>query len=91
MATAEGKMVPPLRYLRSALGKPVYVKLKDGTEYVGILRVTDRTMNIVLGDTAELKNSGQAIAARYGDVFIRGSMILYISFDADKAAPAFTP
>ncbi len=88
---AEAKGVPPLRYLRSAIGKPIYVKLKDGSEYVGVLKMTDRTMNIVLGDTAELRNSGQAIAARYGDVFIRGSMILYISFDADKAAPAFTP
>ena len=88
---AEAKGVPPLRYLRSARGKPIYVKLKDGSEYVGVLKMTDRTMNIVLGDTAELRNSGQAIAARYGDVFIRGSMILYISFDADKAAPAFTP
>jgi len=91
LASAEGKGIPPLRYLRSALGKPIYVRLKDGTEYVGVLKMTDRTMNIVLGDTAELKDSGQAIAARYGDVFIRGSMILYISFDADKAAPAFTP
>jgi small nuclear ribonucleoprotein len=88
---AESKGLPPLRYLRNAIGRPIYVKLKDGSEYVGILRMTDRTMNIVLGDTAELRNSGQTIAARYGDVFIRGSMILYISFDADKAAPAFTP
>ncbi len=91
MATAESKLIPPLRYLRGALGKPIYVRLKDGTEYVGILKMTDRTMNIVLSNTAELKNGGQAIAARYGDVLIRGSMILYISFDADKAAPAFTP
>jgi len=91
VASEAAKLVPPLRYLRGAVGRPIYVKLKDGSEYVGVLRMTDRTMNIVLSDTAELKNSGQSIAARYGDVFIRGSMILYISFDADKAAPAFTP
>jgi small nuclear ribonucleoprotein len=79
----------PLRYLREAIGKPIFVKLKDGTEYVGILKVTDRTMNLILSDTAEVKDSGKLVA-KYGDVLIRGSMVLYISFNPEQAAPEYS-
>ncbi len=79
----------PLRYLRDAIGRPVFVKLKDGTEYVGILKVTDRTMNLILSNTAEVKDGGKLVA-KYGDVLIRGSMVLYISFNPEQAAPEYS-
>lgn len=84
------RTVNPLRYLREAIGKPIFVKLKDGTEYIGVLKVTDRTMNLVLSDTAEVREGGKQLVARYGDVLIRGSMVLYISFNPERAAPDYT-
>ncbi len=79
----------PLRYLREAIGKIVFVKLKDGTEYVGMLKVTDRTMNLILSNTAEVKDGGRLVA-KYGNVLIRGSMVLYISFNPEQAAPEYS-
>ncbi|MCE4621573.1 MAG: U6 snRNA-associated Sm-like protein LSm6 [Desulfurococcales archaeon] len=87
---AAQRTVNPLRYLREAIGKPIFVKLKDGTEYIGVLKVTDRTMNLVLSDTAEVREGGRQLVARYGDVLIRGSMVLYISFNPERAAPDYT-
>lgn len=84
------RSVNPLKYLREAVGKPIFVKLKDGTEYVGVLKVTDRTMNLVLSNTAEVRDGGKQLVARYGDVLIRGSMVLYISFNPERAAPDYT-
>lgn len=87
---AAQRTINPLRYLREAIGKPIFVKLKDGTEYIGVLKVTDRTMNLVLSDTAEVREGGKQLVARYGDVLIRGSMVLYISFNPERAAPDYT-
>ncbi len=82
--------LPPLRVLRDHVGDPVYVKLKDKTEYIGTLRLTDNTMNLVLEDCVEVRNGGKEVVAKYGTVFVRGSMILYISFNPEKAAPDYT-
>jgi len=63
----------------------VYVKLKDGSEYVGILRVTDSTMNLILDDVIEVRG-GKQVVAKLGRALIRGSMIQYISFNPELAA-----
>jgi len=76
-------VVSPLRYLKNAIDTQIYVKLKDGSEYVGTLKVTDGTMNLILEDAVELKNEGRDIVAKVGKVLIRGSMIQYISFNPD--------
>ena len=76
-------VISPLRYLKNAIDTQIYVKLKDGSEYVGTLKVTDGTMNLVLEDAVELKNDGKDIVAKVGKVLIRGSMIQYISFNPD--------
>lgn len=75
----------PLRYLRDAINSLVYVKLKDGSEYVGILKVTDSTMNLILEDVIEVKG-GKQVVAKLGRALIRGSMIQYISFNPEIAA-----
>jgi len=75
----------PLKYLREAVNSQVYVKLKDGSEYVGILRVTDSTMNLILDDVIEVRG-GKQVVAKLGRALIRGSMIQYISFNPELAA-----
>lgn len=77
--------VNPMRYLRDAIDTQIYVKLKDGTEYVGILRVTDATMNLILDDVVEVKG-GRQIVAKIGRVLIRGSTLQYVSFNPEIAA-----
>ena len=73
------KVENPLKVLRSATGKLVLVKLKDGSEYVGTLEQTDTTMNLILRDCVEV--SGDSVKVRYGRVLIRGSNVLYVSVD----------
>ncbi|MEB3774184.1 MAG: U6 snRNA-associated Sm-like protein LSm6 [Desulfurococcales archaeon] len=82
----EGRLVNPLRYLRDAVNTQIYVRLKDGSEYMGTLIMTDSTMNLVLDDTVELRGGGKRIVAKIGKAMIRGSMIQYISFNPDIAA-----
>mgnify|MGYP001770650110 CR=1 FL=1 len=81
---AEG-VANPLKYLREAVNSQIYVKLKDGSEYVGILKVTDSTMNLILEDTIEIRG-GKQVVAKLGRALIRGSMIQYISFNPEIAA-----
>ncbi len=87
MSTNQGhRAANPLKYLRDAVDSTIYVKLKDGTEYVGQLKVTDSTMNLVLENSLEVKN-GKQVVAKLGKVLIRGSMIQYVSFNPEVAAP----
>ncbi|MEM1684708.1 MAG: U6 snRNA-associated Sm-like protein LSm6 [Acidilobaceae archaeon] len=79
------ELTNPMKYLREAINNQVYVKLKDGSEYVGILKVTDSTMNLILEDAVEIRG-GKQIVAKIGRVLIRGSMIQYISFSPEIAA-----
>ncbi len=79
------EVVNPLKYLKDAINSPIYVKLKDGSEYVGILKTTDNTMNLILEDVIEIRGSKQVVA-KLGRAIIRGSMIQYISFNPEIAA-----
>ncbi len=76
----------PLRHLREAVNREVYVRLKDGSEYVGVLIATDSTMNMVLDNAKRLQGGGKQVKAVLGKVFIRGSMIQYVSFNPELAA-----
>uniref|UniRef100_A0A7R9YDM9 Sm domain-containing protein n=1 Tax=Pinguiococcus pyrenoidosus TaxID=172671 RepID=A0A7R9YDM9_9STRA len=67
----------PSDFLRSVLGRPVVVKLNSTVEYRGILACLDGFMNIAMEQTEEYVN-GQ-LKAKYGDCFIRGNNVLYIS------------
>lgn len=73
----------PIDYIRRANGKNILVKLKDGTEYIGRLRLLDRSMNIVLDDAKEVSETNKLLA-NLGTVFIRGSNLLYISLELSK-------
>lgn len=69
----------PMKVLRSATSKTVMVKLKDGSEFVGKLDLTDSTMNVVLSEAFQVKEGSSEPATKFGKILIRGSQILYIS------------
>ncbi|XP_063720570.1 U6 snRNA-associated Sm-like protein LSm6 [Symsagittifera roscoffensis] len=72
----QGKKTPR-DFLKSVIGKPVVVKLNSGVDYRGVLACLDGYMNIALEQTEEYVN-GQ-LRNKYGDTFIRGNNVLYIS------------
>lgn len=67
----------PSDFLKQVLGRPVVVKLNSGVEYRGILACLDGYMNVAMEQTEEYINGH--LKSRYGDCFIRGNNILYIS------------
>ena len=67
----------PLDALNMARGKRVIVELKNGRNYVGVLRAFDIHINTVL-EEAEEHVDGQ-IKRKLGMVFLRGDTITIIS------------
>ena len=63
------------------MSKTVMVKLKDGSEFVGRLDLTDGTMNVVLSDAVQVREGSDEPTTKFGKILIRGSQILYISTD----------
>jgi len=72
----------PSDFLKLVLGRPVVVKLNSGVTYKGILACLDGYMNIAMEQTEEYVN-GQ-LKSKYGDAFIRGNNVLYISTQSKK-------
>jgi U6 snRNA-associated Sm-like protein LSm6 len=58
-------------------GRPVGVKLNDGTEYHGTFICLDGMLNIVLEKCEEVRE-GQIIN-KFGDIFIRGNNVAYVT------------
>lgn len=86
MALQQSKpSITPLRILRGSINKTVMVKVKEGSEFVGKLALTDPTMNVVLEEATEYSDGGKDVIAKYGRIFIRGSQILYILVDFTEA------
>jgi U6 snRNA-associated Sm-like protein LSm6 len=80
MSTSEGTQArghTPADFLKAVLGRPVVVKLNNATEYRGVLACLDGYMNIALEQTEEYTNG--ELKNKYGDAFIRGNNVLYIS------------
>lgn len=74
----------PSDFLRQIIGKPVIVKLNSGVTYKGVLACLDGFMNIAMEQTEEYHpEEGQGglghLKAKYGDCFIRGNNVFYIS------------
>ncbi|XP_074593657.1 U6 snRNA-associated Sm-like protein LSm6 [Brevipalpus obovatus] len=72
----------PADFLKKILGRPVLVKLNDTSDYRGVLASLDGYMNIALEQTEEYVN-GQ-LKNKYGDAFIRGNNVFYISTQKQK-------
>ncbi|KAJ5774651.1 hypothetical protein N7457_009547 [Penicillium paradoxum] len=73
--SSEGK--DPSVFLSEIIGAPVIVKLNSGVVYKGELQSVDGYMNIALEKTEEFVNG--KLRRNYGDAFIRGNNVLYIS------------
>ncbi|KRY83304.1 U6 snRNA-associated Sm-like protein LSm6 [Trichinella pseudospiralis] len=73
----------PSEFLKQLIGKPVMVKLNSGLDYRGILACLDGYLNVALEQTEEYVN-GQ-LKQKYGDAFIRGNNVLYISTQKRRA------
>ncbi|KAK1925868.1 putative u6 snRNA-associated sm-like protein lsm6 [Papiliotrema laurentii] len=67
----------PSEFLKNIVGKKVKVRIGSGIDYHGLLTCLDGYMNVALEDTEEY--SGGRLTARYGDCFLRGNNVLYIS------------
>ena len=85
------KPVSPIRVLKEATGRVVFVKLKDGSEYIGKLEATDSTMNLVLDNCVELKPGTMEPKVKYGKALIRGSHVVYVSVDYEMVAGGELP
>ena len=67
----------PLDSLNESRGKRVIIELKNGKQFVGVLKAFDIHINTVLEEVDEMENG--EIKRRLGDVFIRGDTIILIS------------
>ncbi len=67
----------PLDTLNRARDKQVIVELKNGKQFVGLLRAFDIHINVVLDDAEERANG--ELSRKLGQVFIRGDTIIFIS------------
>ncbi|KAF8877436.1 hypothetical protein BD779DRAFT_1557668 [Infundibulicybe gibba] len=67
----------PTDFLKGVVGKRVIVRLTSGVDYRGLLSCLDGYMNIALEQTEEHVDG--RVTNRYGDAFIRGNNVLYIS------------
>ncbi|KAI8897635.1 U6 snRNP-associated protein Lsm6 [Globomyces pollinis-pini] len=67
----------PAEFLQQVIGKTVLVKLNSGIEYRGTMSCLDGYMNIALENTQEYVDGD--ITNEYGDCFIRGNNVLFIS------------
>lgn len=72
----------PLSILQNAQNSIILLRLKDGTEYRGLLKEIDAYMNMILEDATEIMD-GSPIA-KYNEIFIRGNNLLFIKPDASE-------
>ncbi|KAJ3440294.1 u6 snRNA-associated sm-like protein lsm6 [Anaeramoeba flamelloides] len=64
-------------FFNRLIGNQVIVKIENGTEFQGILVNFDGSMNVALEHAEEW--SGGKLIQQYGDVFIRGNNVFYIT------------
>ncbi|KAJ2800800.1 U4/U6-U5 snRNP complex subunit lsm6, partial [Coemansia furcata] len=76
-AVAAAAKKSPTDFLNHILGRRVFVRLNSGIDYRGVLACLDGYMNIALEQTEEYVDG--ELRNRYGDAFIRGNNVLYIS------------
>ncbi|KAL1304953.1 hypothetical protein AAFC00_003863 [Neodothiora populina] len=79
-ATGVASARDPSGFLSEIIGAPVTVKLNSGVVYRGELQSVDGYMNIALEKTQEFVD-GKARRS-YGDAFVRGNNVMYISADS---------
>ncbi|CAK9780516.1 Sm-like ribonucleo protein [Cutaneotrichosporon oleaginosum] len=73
----EGTSGSPSDFLKNIVGKKVKVRIASGIDYHGTLSCLDGYMNVALENTEEYAHG--RLTAKYGDTFLRGNNVLYIS------------
>ncbi|XRA96872.1 U6 snRNA-associated Sm-like protein LSm6 [Pycnococcus provasolii] len=76
-SSAQQSKSTPSDFLRTIRGRPVTVRLTTGVDYRGVLVQIDGYMNVALEGCEEW--NGTQLKAKYGDAFLRGNNVLYIS------------
>ena len=71
------EMTKPLDALNQARNKSVLAELKNGLQFVGILKTFDIHLNIVFDNAQEVVEG--EVKRNLGRVLIRGDMILFLS------------
>jgi len=72
----------PLHILQNAQQSKILLRLKDGTEYRGMLKEIDAYMNMILEDATEIMDGSPV--AKYNEIFIRGNNLLFVKPDASE-------
>ena len=72
----------PLHILQAAQNSQIIMRLKDGTEYKGLLKEIDAYMNMILEDATEIMDGSPV--AKYNEIFIRGNNLLFVKPDASE-------
>jgi len=72
----------PLYILQAAQNSEIILRLKDGTEYKGLLKEIDAYMNMILENAVEIMDGSPV--AKYNEIFIRGNNLLFIKPDASQ-------
>ena len=72
----------PLTILQNAQNSVILLRLKDGTEYKGMLNEIDAYMNMIFEDATEIMDGSPV--AKYNEIFIRGNNLLFIKPDASE-------
>jgi small nuclear ribonucleoprotein len=72
----------PLSILQNAQNSQILLRLKDGTEYKGLLKEIDAYMNMILENATEIMEGSPV--AKYNEIFIRGNNLLFIKPDANQ-------
>ncbi|MFX1320715.1 MAG: LSM domain-containing protein [Promethearchaeota archaeon] len=76
------KSKSPLTILQNAQNSVIILRLKDGTEYKGLLKEIDAYMNLILENCTEIMDGSPV--AKYNEIFIRGNNLLFIKPDASQ-------
>ena len=66
----------PLRALSPRIGTKISIRLKDGTQYHGILKEYDSFMNLILHEVQEFIEGVET--SKYEELFVRGNNVLFI-------------
>ena len=70
------KPIDPIEEMKSAIGKVVLVKLRDGKEYIGKLEAINKDMDIILKDCVRVDDG-----AKYRRMAVRGNNVFFIDID----------
>ncbi|NVM18304.1 MAG: hypothetical protein HWN80_11360 [Candidatus Lokiarchaeota archaeon] len=82
MSSQNNRNKNPLHILQAAQNSEILLRLKDGTEYRGLLKEIDAYMNMILENATEIMDGSPV--AKYNEIFIRGNNLLFIKPDASQ-------